>query len=114
MDKELSSYMESIKADYFKFITSYRPTGTEDTAFHEKYIMEAMSEFNTRLKAESGSKYIKIVQRGSVHSFIVKEDGGKFKRGDILKAASWAAPAKNFARGNLLAGSVKGVRWAGA
>jgi hypothetical protein len=42
----------------------------------------------------------------------VKEDMPKFKKGTILKAASWAAPAKNYGRGNILDGNYD-VRWTG-
>ena len=49
---------------------------------------------------EPGSKYVKVVKISSggsrsVHSFVEKETGA------IWKAASWKAPAKNFARGNV-------------
>ena len=51
-----------------------------------------------------GKKYIKLVCDKSVHCFIVNTDTDKqFKYGDILKPASWNAPAKNFARGNIFA-----------
>ena len=73
-----------------------------------------IDEFNDGLRYEEGSKYIKVIIDHSVHSFIVKQDGGKFRRGDILKAASWAAPAKNFARGNVLDGTLDRIRWTGA
>ena len=43
---------------------------------------------------------------GSVWAFIVKEDDGKFKKGDILKAAGGNAPAKNSPRGNVLDGGL--------
>ena len=67
-----------------------------------------------RIKYKPGSKYIKILSDGGVHSFVVNTDNDKkFKRGDILKAASWATPARNFARGNVLDGSLECVRWTG-
>ena len=61
-----------------------------------------------------GKKFIKVQNNNSAHTFIVLEDDGKFKAGDILKAASWSAPAKNFARGNVITGDFRSIRWAGA
>jgi hypothetical protein len=55
---------------------------------------------------DRGRKFIKVVTQSygskSVHSFICIESDGKFQFGDILKAATWSQPAKNFARGNVL------------
>ena len=64
-------------------------------------------------------KVVKIEERGqqSVVGFICKKDNPKkgFFVGDMLKAASWSAPATNFSRGNI--GSEASVRaavqWAG-
>lgn len=67
----------------------------------------------------TNKKYAKIVKNSelcqggaSVLAFIVKEDDGKFKRGDILKPANWNSPAKNFARGNIFDDDLK-VSWYG-
>jgi len=68
---------------------------------------------------ERGRKFMKVVSNSwgsrSVHSFICIKEHDGWKYGDILKAASWAAPAKNFARGNVLGvSSYTNHRWTGA
>lgn len=72
---------------------------------------------NYTVEFDAGSKYIKVISvcRGSrsSHSFIVVKPDAKFKFGDILKSASWKSPAKNFARGNVLEGTFKNIRWCG-
>ena len=57
-------------------------------------------------------KYIKIVQDTGVFCFIAKEDFKHFKKGDILKAAGYNAPALNSARGNVLTGNYP-IQWTG-
>ena len=51
------------------------------------------------IEFEEGSKYVKVVSLSwssrSVHSFIEKSNG------NIWRAASWKAPARNFVRGNV-------------
>lgn len=105
----LNQMLDKIKADYRRFWGD---------RIEKPNVSKMVAEFEAGLSAEFGSKYIKIVMGGvhsaSVHSFIVLEDTGKFKRGDILKSASWRSPAKNFARGNVLEGRLERVTWTGA
>jgi hypothetical protein len=107
MEAALLKYISHIKADYAGW--------GERSAIREVMIQE----FNAGCVFEIHRKFIKVMTGkagagASVHSFIMLEDDGKFKRGDILKAASWKAPAKNFARGNVLEGKLSRVRWTGA
>ena len=64
-----------------------------------------------------GKKYVKVTTghggtNRSCWGFIVKEAFGKFRSGDILKAASWNSPALNQARGNVIDGGYC-VQWTG-
>jgi hypothetical protein len=102
---ELTPMLEKIVADYKAFSPGWET---------DKIRKQMVEEFIAGLTVEVGSKYIKIITGSSVHSFIVRNDNGKFKAGDILKAASWRAPAKNFARGNIFDGTLDRVRWTGA
>lgn len=108
METEVNKYLDLIKADYLQ----WQALSTKD-ATQRKIADDMVTEFNAGLRVQSGSKYIKVIQRNSVHSFIVTKDDGKFRKGDVLKAASWAAPARNFARGNILDGTAKPM-WTGA
>ena len=75
--------------------------------------MTVIDEFNAELSVEEGRKYVKVIKGGSVWGFIVNtENDKKFKLGDILKAAGWAAPARNAARGNILDGGYD-IQWTG-
>ena len=70
------------------------------------------NEYKDGFKSIVGQKFIKITNGNGVKAFIVKQDDGKFKMGDILKPASWRAPAKNSARGNVLEGGYA-IQWTG-
>ena len=97
----INQLITDIKADYARWsknMTSYR--------------QEMIDEFNARVRVTEGKKYYKVIQGTSVWGFIVKEDGGKFRKGDILKAAGWNAPATNSARGNIIDGGYS-IQWTG-
>ena len=68
--------------------------------------------FWDKTKIKEGQKYIKIVQDTGVFAFVCKTDFKHFKKGDILKAAGYNAPALNQPRGNVLTGNYA-IRWTG-
>ena len=70
------------------------------------------NEYKDGFKSIVGQKFVKVINNNSVKAFIVKADDGKFKMGDILKPASWRAPAKNSPRGNVLSGNYT-IQWTG-
>jgi hypothetical protein len=111
MDQKLEQYLEHIRNDYVRWSGLCK----DATPSHIKVRDEMIEKFKREVRFEEGSKYIKVIHGSSVHSFICRNDMGKFVRGDILKAASWKAPARNFARGNIYNGDgFQQVRWTGA
>ena len=75
---------------------------------------ERADEFANELSYKFGKKYIKILRNGSAWGFVVNSNNDvKFKKGTLLKAASWSAPARNFPRGNVLEGDFSWVSWTG-
>jgi hypothetical protein len=58
-----------------------------------------------------GSKYLKIVTEKSVWGFINLKNKN-FKEGDLLKAATWRAPALNKPRGNVFDNNYV-INWTG-
>jgi hypothetical protein len=110
-----NEYLDCIKADYIKWQDRCRKGEWAGTEIQK----QMAQEFCDGLTFEVGSKYIKVISgRGdgsrSVHSFVCLRDMGKFTKGDILKAAGWASPAKNFARGNTMARTFQNISWTGA
>ena len=105
IEKALSDYAEYLKADY------------EKRSYAKSLDRHLLVEFDI------GSKFIKVIvghmtngvadTSRSSHSFIVLKSD-KFQYGDILKSASWRAPAKNFARGNVLKKDYGTISWCGA
>jgi hypothetical protein len=105
LDAGVSAYLAFLTEKYISFLNRGALGTTE--------VREKMAaEYIESLKVKKGKKYIKIISDGSATAFIVAKDDGKFKAGDLLKAASWAAPAKNAARGNVLEGKFSGD-WTG-
>jgi len=103
LEDGVDTLMEAMVDDY----TGFMPPDN-------KVKNEMNAKFKDGLSFTVGSKYIKIFSEGGgVSAFIVKtENDKKFKCGDILKAASYAAPARNAARGNILDGGYP-INWTG-
>ena len=62
------------------------------------------------LEMSVGNKFIKLISNGCVWGFISRYDGDykgvPIKKGDLMKAASAASPAKH-SRGNIIDGTAK-------
>jgi len=97
--------MNGAKDDYIRMSTS---GGKELTG----YSKEQVDNWDNNTKVSQGKKYIKIVQGTGVFAFVMKEDSGRFKKGDVLKAAGYNKPALNSARGNVLTGNYA-IQWTG-
>jgi len=104
MEVALDNLIDRIVEDYSRF--------TKD------FDQPRLERFHAGLTVKEGKKYFKIIKgdieddQTMVWGFVVKEDTPKFKRGDILKAAGWAAPATNKARGNILSDDYQ-IMWTG-
>jgi hypothetical protein len=102
MTEALNKYLEAILVDYLKW---NGPT-PDDVQ------VKMAEEFKTGLHVVETQLYYRVHTKTSCHSFIVKQGGPKFKRGDILKSAGYNTPAKNQARGNIF--GMYRIRWTGA
>jgi hypothetical protein len=96
-DEALNLLVENIHQDYIEYRTSppLRPTP---------------------ITIKSGRKFIKIIRDTSVWGFVAKSDGMHkgvpMKMGDVLKAASYNAPAKH-TRGNIFDDNQDYFSWTG-
>jgi hypothetical protein len=107
MQNHIDTLIETIKTDYWKFMSR---NGTRDLPDHS---LAMVDRFNAGIKIKEGNKYIKILTGSSVWGFIVNSDNDKkFIKGDLLKAAGYNAPTRNSARGNIVAGGYT-VQWTG-
>lgn len=102
--------LEGFVLDYVKRIAE------DKAAWNQSSKIKHDDEFT--VKTKDGRNYIKIVLSStghtSVHSFVVRRATKGFAVGDILKAASWKAPATNFSRGSVYNLDDVRIRWTGA
>ena len=116
MNKRLEDLMDFMKANY----KEWADRGDSDKYDGTNTRKKMYEEFCDSLEYSIGKKYIKILRReGDYHSstcgFVVNvENDKKFNYGDLLMAAGWAGPARNFARGNIFEDNgFERVRWTG-
>ena len=97
VDDGIANMLAAANADYIKM------------SFNDKM----NEEFVNGWVIKKGSKYIKISTKDSAWGFVVNIDNDKkFKLGDVLMCAGYAAPARNGARGNVLDGGFE-INWTG-
>ena len=108
VDAGLANMKAAMINDYVNWHT--RNCNRELSDINKKMI----GEYSVNFTITYGKKYIKITEKGGgVKAFVVGVDNDKkFKKGDILKPAGWAAPARNAARGNILKGGYP-IDWTG-
>ena len=117
MRNEIEKVLEAMREDYKRWTYAAKGRGSFSNLDIEKKMTE---EYCNGLRVEENRRYWKITSTGgsgtsrSVSGFIVKAGDKKFREGDMLKPAGWAAPARNFARGNVLDGTgFENARWTG-
>lgn len=113
-DTAVEVLLEAIRTDYREYTergAAARARSGDGDGELTDINLEMIEEFEAALYAKPGKKYVKIIKGGSVWGFVVAAADKKFRVGDILKAASWAAPARNAARGNIFDGYT--INWTG-
>ena len=106
LEEGIKNLMSGAKQDYVRMSTN---NGLKELT---GYSLEQTNKWDSNTRIFNGKKYIKVVQENGVLCFIVKEDFKHFKKGDVLKAAGYNAPALNSARGNVLTGNYA-IQWTG-
>lgn len=111
MKNAIETLLETIKNDYREW--TFRCAMSRGDGELTETSKRMVEDFEDRVRYEEGRKYIKVIQGSSVWGFIVNVDNDKkFRKGDILMAAGYNAPARNKPRGNILDGGYD-VRWTG-
>ena len=109
--------LEHMRDDYRAWSgLSAKYDGASENRMKIKEDME--NDYSDNLRYSVGSKYIKVINCAHnsecVEAVVVNtEKDKKFALGDILKPAGWAAPARNFRRGNVLDRTFERGRWTG-
>ena len=111
-DKAIDKLVVGIGDDYQKWSSPLKTDEQNMVDIKTRMI----GEFKDGIKIRNGKKYVKVITGSSVWGFIAKDDGVHkgipHKKGDVFKAAGWAAPAK-WARGSIFDTNTNWFRWTG-
>ena len=102
LDLSIQEYVKHLQDNYDKTASGQFIEFTYEIG--RKYVHVIMQHFH---------HYDKAPTQRSSHSWVMINDDKKFKQGDVLKSASWKAPARNFARANVLKCDYSNIRWCG-
>ena len=106
LQEGISNMLLGAKEDYERFTTRSPLEGISN------YGQQQLDRWDDLIKVKEGKKYIKVIRDGGVFAFICKTDFKHFRKGDVLKPASWNTPALNQPRGNVLRGNYP-IQWTG-
>jgi len=112
LEKQLN---ENSAADFWNAIDTLKENIKKDYAKWSTW-KEGIEEFNNDVTMKVGKKYTKIICKSSVWGFIANGDGVlkgiPYFKGDVFKAAGWAAPAKHV-RGSIFDTNTNWFSWTG-
>lgn len=93
----MNKYMQNFKEQLEKYVALVTRLNVE---YRAKMGYSDEVHGSIIVTVDEGSKYAKVSVGSSVHTFIEKSTG------NILKAATWRAPAKNGVRGNIYSADI--------
>ena len=102
----INDYVKHLQIDYASHssITNSRLIEMQD---------QMIKDFEDSLVLKKDKEFTRVIVRGSIHSFIVMEDKGRLKRGDILRGLNRTKPDTSFSHGNVLEGKYEKISWSG-
>ena len=119
MQEAIETFKQKVFKDYENFSYGMWKRDIEENPKRKDSLhsiaSESVRKFKDKFRMEETKYYFKFLSENGVHSFIVKEDTiirkKQWKKGDLLKPASYGQPALNKPRGNILEKYI--VQWTG-